>query len=293
MKELQLFLNYLTNEKRFSVHTIRAYRDDIVSFIKYAEANGQQILTLKSEHVRGWLVSFATQDFSPRTYKRKLSSVKSFYKFLYREGIVAFNPAEAVITPKQNHSLPEFFTPKEITNLFDYVIFPKTYDGIRDKTIIQFFYNTGIRLSELIQLKEVDVDFSLKQIKVLGKRNKERYIPISDDFLLDINCYIEERNKFFSNTSSSYLFLTVKGQRIYSRLVQRTIDKYLGQVTTSDKKHPHKIRHTFATHMLNNGADLNAVKELLGHANLAATEIYTHNTYEKLKSIYNQAHPRA
>lgn len=294
MNKLQLFIDYLTNEKRCSVHTIRAYRDDIASYNKFInDKMDVQVLHAKSEHVRAWLVTFANQKQSSRTYKRKLASVRAFYKFLMREGIALSNPTESILTPKQSKPLPEFFTSSEVGNLFDYVQFADTYEGIRDKTIISMFYNTGIRLSELVNLRNVDIDLSLKQIKVLGKRNKERFIPLSNVFILEINAYIEKRDEYFENYNQDYLFLTKKGEPIYARLVQRLINKYFGQVTTSDKKHPHKLRHTFATHMLNNGADLNAVKELLGHANLSATEIYTHNTYEKLKSIYNQAHPRA
>lgn len=294
MNELQLFLEYLTNEKRFSVHTIRAYRDDIASFGNHTHNEfGIQILHATSEHVRAWLVVFASQNLSPRTYKRKLASVKAFYKFLMREGFVSRNPADSVITPKLSKPLPEFFTNTEMDGMLDLGHFPKTYIGVRDKLIIQFFYNTGIRLSELVGLELRSIDFSLKHVKVVGKRNKERFIPLSDSFMYLIEGYLNERNAFFENTSSECLFLTEKGAPVYPRLIQRLVAKYLGQVTTSSKKHPHKLRHTFATHMLNNGADLNAIKELMGHANLSATEVYTHNTYEKLKSIYNQAHPRA
>lgn len=293
MKELQYFLDYLTNEKRFSVHTIRAYRDDIASFFQFIEVEGFSTTSIAADQVRFWLVSFANRKLSPRTYKRKLSSLRAYYKFLCREGYTAVNPTDGVITPKQKSALPGFFTNKEVDNLFEFVKFPDTFEGLRDEMIIETFYNTGMRLSELVGLTDANVDQSLKQIKVVGKRNKERFIPLSDAFLSKIIHYLKQRDLNFKDHNTSYVFLTAKGQKIYPRLVQRLIHKYLGQVTTSDKMHPHKLRHTFATHMLNNGADLNAVKELLGHANLAATEIYTHNTYEKLKSIYNQAHPRA
>jgi integrase/recombinase XerC len=294
MNALQVFIEYLTNEKRCSKHTICAYRADIVSFYSFLDDKSDaKVLSATSDEVRSWLLNFANQNLSPRSFKRKLSSLKAFYKFLMREEIIDKNPTETVLTPKYRNPLPEFFSSKEITNLFDYVTFIDNYEGIRDKLILNLFYVTGIRLSELVGMKMVDVDFSLKHIKVTGKRNKQRHIPVSESILNEIQHYLQYRNEVDSNESDNYLFLTIKGKPVYARLIQRLVNKYLGQVTTSDKKHPHKLRHTFATHMLNNGADLNAVKELLGHANLSATEIYTHNTYEKLKLIYNQAHPRA
>jgi integrase/recombinase XerC len=294
MKELQTFIEYLTNEKRFSVNTVRAYRDDIGSFYSFiGEHAGYPVIEASAEDVRAWLISFASKKLSPRTYKRKLSSLKAFYKFLLREGVVSKNPTETVLTPKHRNPLPDFFSEKELDNLFDYVVFSATYEGARDEIILNTFYYTGIRLSELINLKTADIDFSLKQIKVTGKRNKQRYIPVSDSYLKLLDSYLKKRADKVTANSMDCLVLTSKGKPAYPRLIQRIVNKYLSQVTTSNKKHPHKIRHSFATQMLNNGADLNAVKELLGHANLAATEVYTHNTYEKLKSIYKQAHPRA
>jgi integrase/recombinase XerC len=294
MNVLQEFINYLTNEKRFSVHTIRAYRDDIGSFFSFIEeSSGKSYVDISTDDVRLWLVGFAEAQLSPRTYKRKLSSLKAYYRFLLREGYVAKDPTGGVLTPKINNPLPEFFSDKELANLFDYVNFSDSYEGCRDRLVLSTFYATGIRLSELVKLKLSDVDLSLKQIKVTGKRNKQRYIPVSDTYLEDIAPYLIKREQVEVSGSDDFLFLTSKGRPVYPRLIQRMVDKYLGQVTSSNKKHPHKLRHTFATHMLNNGADLNAVKELLGHANLAATEVYTHNTYEKLKTIYKQAHPRA
>lgn len=294
MKALHQFIEYLTNEKRFSEHTIRAYREDIKSFYSFLDTElDDQVLKATNAKIRSWLLSFATQNLSPRTYKRKLSSLKSFYKFLIKQGLIMQNPSEGVITPKQSKPIPEFFSDKEMTNLFDYVVFTNDFIGVRDKLIFTIFYSTGMRLSELVNLSLDDVDFGLQQITVTGKRNKQRNIPVSNSLIADIKHYLAIRDEVVTKDSVSYLLLLKNGKPVYPRMVRRLVDSYLGQVTTSDKKNPHKLRHTFATHMLNSGADLNAVKELLGHANLAATEVYTHNTYEKLKNIYNQAHPRA
>jgi integrase/recombinase XerC len=293
MTLVQRFLDYITYEKRYSVHTVRAYTDDLASFIG-SVSTLNNLAQATSADIRSWLLELANNNISPRSYKRKLSSVKAFYKFLLKEKIVLKNPADSVIMPKHQNPIPEFYSTRETINLFDFVVFPNTYEGIRDKLILGIFYATGIRLSELVSLRVRDIDFSIKNISVTGKRNKQRNIPVSDNLLNAIRNYIIERNKLFEILpGSDYLFLTNKGEVIYPRLVQRMVEKYFSQVTTSEKTNPHKLRHTFATHMLNNGADLNAVKELLGHASLAATEVYTHNSYEKLKSVYKQAHPRA
>lgn len=294
MKVIQEFIDYITYEKRFSKHTISAYSADISSYLLFLNHNlKQNCLDAVSADVRAWVIDLAGKEISARTYKRKLSSVKAFYKFLVREGKLQRNPAEGVIVPKTQNSLPEFFNIKETENLFDFVSFNSDFQGVRDKLILYIFYFTGIRLSELVNLRINDIDFSLQQIRVTGKRNKQRHIPVNPFLLNEITDYLKIRDNEFHNNLQEFLFLTNKGDRIYNRFVQRMVSKYLSQITTSEKVHPHKLRHTFATHMLNNGADLNAVKELLGHSSLAATEVYTHNTYEKLKTIYKQAHPRA
>lgn len=293
MELLNRFIKYITYEKRYSAHTIRAYRDDINSFLSFLERIAvEDFLQVKDKDIRSWVIDLANSNISPRSYKRKLSSVKAFYKFLCHEGVITMNPSGGVIVPKHKAPLPEFLSSGETENLFEYVVFENSFQGKRDKLVLNVFYCTGMRLSELVNLKKQDVDFGLKQISVLGKRNKQRNIPVSDTLLKEIKEYFDLLNKEY-HSSFEYIFPTNKGKPPYSRFIQRLVAKYLGQVTTSEKTNPHKLRHTFATHMLNNGADLNAVKELLGHANLAATEIYTHNTYEKLKSVYKQAHPRA
>jgi integrase/recombinase XerC len=295
MEIVQRFLNYITHEKRYSPHTVRAYTDDIECFREFLEAQDKSnLLAVSTNDIRSWLIYLAGTNLSPRSYKRKLSSVKAFYKFLLHEGIIKQLPTEALIIPKHQNPLPEFYSPGEITSLFDNINFPDGFIGQRDKLIFQLFYLTGMRLSELVNLKIMDIDFGLQQIRVTGKRNKQRYIPLSKGTLESINNFLLEREKEFGRViPDSHIIIKENGEKVYPRLIQRMADKYFSQVTTSEKTNPHKLRHTFATHMLNNGADLNAVKELLGHASLAATEVYTHNTYEKLKSVYKQAHPRA
>ncbi|MBN1116366.1 MAG: tyrosine-type recombinase/integrase [Bacteroidales bacterium] len=288
------FLNYISNEKRYSAHTIRAYTDDIQAFFNFLGENCEtKSSTITPKDIRLWLIELANNNISPRSYKRKLSSLKTYFKFIVREGVMQNNPADMVIVPKYQNPLPDFLKSAEIQNLFDYLVFTNNFEGKRDKLILSLFYSTGIRLSELANLKIRDVDFSLQQISVIGKRNKQRNIPVTNKLLGEIREYLNYRKDEFENPDHSFVFVTSKGKPVYNRLIQRVVGKYLGQVTTSEKVHPHKLRHTFATHMLNNGADLNAVKELLGHSSLAATEVYTHNTYEKLKSVYKQAHPRA
>lgn len=295
MKITDLFFNYITHEKRYSPHTVKAYTSDIFSFCQSLGSNDDsRLLEVSSRDIRTWLIELAGTNLSPRSYKRKLSSVKAFYKFLLREGIIKKVPTDSIIVPKHQNPLPEFYSSGETTRLFENVVFPDGFVGFRDKLIIQLFYLTGIRLAELVNLRINDIDYSIQRVSVLGKRNKQRNIPLSISTLQLISSYLALREKDFGNVKNNdYLFIKQNGEKVYPRLIQRLVHKYLSQVTTSEKTNPHKLRHTFATHMLNNGADLNAVKELLGHANLAATEIYTHNTYEKLKSVYKQAHPRA
>lgn len=294
MKLIVEFLNYITYEKRLSSHTIRAYKDDLASFFQYLDISTDDgVLNVTGNDIRFWVLFLADSGISPRSYKRKLSSVKTFFKFLFQKGYINNNPISKILFPKFEKPLPNFFSEREIENLFNDGFFGKDFKGQRDKIILELFYFTGIRLSELVNLKILDVDFSLKQISVTGKRNKQRYIPVTNKLLEDIKMYLKIVEEQFGKTPNGFLVLSNKGGDPYPRMIQRSVEHSLSLVTTSEKKNPHKLRHTFATHLLNNGAELNAVKELLGHANLAATEIYTHNTYEKLKAVYKQAHPRA
>jgi integrase/recombinase XerC len=224
--------------------------------------------------------------------KRKTSTLRSFYKFLLREGLVTKNPTELVMVPRSGKKLPEFVQEKEMNKLLDTSFFTEDFNGQRDKAILSLFYGTGMRLSELRGIKMADLRLQEQIVKVLGKRNKERLIPFPSEIKVDIVNYIGLRNELFGD-SNSYLFVTDKGEQVYEKLIYRVVRKYLSLVTSMEKRSPHILRHTYATHLLNRGADLNAIKELLGHASLAATQVYTHTSFEKLKKIYNQAHPHA
>jgi integrase/recombinase XerC len=243
--------------------------------------------------IRSWIVELMETGNAARTTRRKISALKSYFRYLLKEGIVASNPVSKVLTPKSDKKLPVFIHEKQMDHLLDDIEFGDDFKGLRNRLIIETFYNTGARLSELINLRLADVDFSQQTMKVLGKRNKERIIPMSRSFSDILEKYAQAREVFFSGDNSGWLFLTDAGKKLYPRMVYRVVTRFLSMVTTSDRKSPHVLRHTFATHLLNQGADLNAIKELLGHANLSATEVYTHSTFEKLKSVYKQAHPRA
>lgn len=290
-----LFLKYLQFEKRFSENTIKSYENDLNQFSDFIEMEFKEteLHLINEKIVRAWIVSLMEKDFSTLSINRKISTLKTFFKFLLREGHVKINPMDKVITPRNSKKLPAFVEEKQISNLLDDYSFGNDFKGIRNKTIVEMFYNTGMRLSELINLRSIDLDIKNGTLKVLGKRNKERILPLHPSFINSLNFYIESRDKEFIKLDHDYFFVTDKGNKLYEKFVYRIVNRYLNMVTTIEKKSPHILRHTFATHLLNRGADLNAIKELLGHANLAATQVYTHNTFEKLKTIYKQAHPRA
>jgi integrase/recombinase XerC len=289
----QRFLAYLQYEKRYSSHTVTAYRTDLDQFFEYLsnQYNTTDILEATHPMIRSWLAGKMEQGVTARSVTRKLTTLKSFYKYLLREGVMEVNPMQKIMSPKISRRLPVFIEKDKMELLLDHIDFGADYPGIRNKLILELFYSTGMRLSELVNLKETDLDFHHDTIKVLGKRNKERLIPFCNKLESLIKLYLEEKMKAFGQTNG--LFLTDKGNPIYARMVYRIVTGYLGEVTTLEKKSPHVLRHTFATHLLNNGAELNAVKDLLGHANLSATQVYTHNTIDKLKRIYKQAHPKA
>jgi len=255
--------------------------------------SGTQIHQANDKIIRSWIVSLMEKDLSALSVNRKISTLKSYFKFLLREGYVNANPMDKISSPKASKKLPLFIEEKQINNLIDDYSFGNDFLGVRNKTIIEMFYNTGIRLAELINLENNSVDLYNNTVKVLGKRNKERIIPFNATFVDSLKEYIQLRDKEFKNLAHDYFFVTDKGNKLYQKFVYRIVNKYLTLVTTIEKKSPHILRHTFATHLLNRGADLNAIKELLGHANLSATQVYTHNTFKKLKTIYKQAHPRA
>lgn len=287
------FLKYLSFEKRYSNHTTLAYRKDLEQFQEFLETEFEITDLSHASHpaLRGWIVSLVDQGITSRSVNRKIATLKSFYKFLMQRELVTQNPASRLKPLKVEKSLPSFVRESEMTVLLDQIQYSGDFFGRRDQLILEMLYATGIRLSELIGLKEQDINVFQKTIKVLGKRNKERLIPISDFIVKTIDIYLKARNQEFGKCE--YLLVTDSGEKLYPMMVYRTVKKYLELVTTITKKSPHVLRHTFATHLLNKGAELNAVKDLLGHTSLAATQVYTHNSMEKLKSVFDQAHPKA
>ncbi len=315
--EKEKFLAYLQFEKRYSPHTITAYRNDLDGFFHFLESMYEikSIQTVGHSEIRSWLVYLmegseksATSGETPdlhkqvavnsRSVNRKLSTLKSFYRFLLKEGLVTENPMRKIISPKTAKRLPIFVEKEKMDILLRDAGTTDGFPGLRNQVILEMLYNTGMRLSELIHLKDQDIDFSGQTIKVLGKRNKERLIPFSRKFGLLLRTYLKEKSAYFDKEAPqpehlSFLFITDHGSPVYPKFVYRLVRSRLSEVTTLQKRSPHVLRHTFATHLLNNGAELNAVKELLGHASLSATQVYTHNTIEKLKKVYKQAHPKA
>lgn len=294
--KIDQFLQYIEFEKRYSQHTVQSYRRDLLQFEEYLDVVYQtsSFKDVNDQMVRSWLADFMEEGLASKTINRKLSTLKSFYRFLSREEYISINPVTKIQGPKLKKRLPVFIKESNMEQLFSHEIDYSDFEQVRNLLIMELFYATGIRRAELMSLTIQNVNLYEKQIKVLGKRNKERIIPIGDDILKLFDIYVELREKCLSvENESDFVFLTKKGKKIYPKLVYRVVNSYLSTVSTQDKKSPHVLRHTFATHMLNNGADLNAVKEILGHASLAATQIYTHNTIEKLKKIYQQAHPKA
>jgi len=294
MQHLGHFLNFIKYEKRYSDHTVTAYEKDLDQFISFGNEMVEDFSLVEADHhlIRQWVISLMDQGISVVSVKRKTSTLRSLYKFLLREGIITKNPTELVMVPRSGKKLPEFVQEKEMNKLLDTSYFTEDFTGLRDKAILSLFYGTGMRLSELKGIRMSDLHLQEQTVKVLGKRNKERLIPFPKEIRIDLTNYIQARNELFGETNS-YLFVTEKGEQVYDKLLYRIVRKYLSLVTTMEKRSPHILRHTYATHLLNRGADLNAIKELLGHASLAATQVYTHTTFEKLKKIYNQAHPRA
>jgi integrase/recombinase XerC len=290
------FLSYLQFEKRYSSHTITAYEEDLQQFFTYLrEQFGMQEPALKeiaSSFVRSWLASLKEAKNSAKTINRKISSLKSFFKYHLRTGELEQSPMTTIVSPKIPKRLPVYVEQKDTDTLFQHVEFPDTWNGRTDRLILAIFYNTGMRRSELVNLKESQVNTAANTIKVLGKGNKERVIPVNPVLITEINEYIALK-RTIESPDRVYLLINEKGKQVHVQYVYNAVKSYLSLVTTVDKKSPHVLRHTFATHLTNNGADLNAVKELLGHSSLAATQIYTHNTIEKLKDVYKKAHPKA
>ena len=295
MNHKESFLQFLLSGKRYSPHTVRSYRIDLDQFFTFLSENDMPsgVNDITSHQIRAWIVNLMDSDISPVTVHRKISCLRRFYRYLRKEGIVQTDPLEKVVLPKQKKRLPVFVGKEELDNLLDAVDFGEDFKGLRNRTIIEMLYFTGMRRAELTGIRYDDVNLPDATVKVTGKRNKQRIIPLAKPFISRLREYIQARNEIVSGTENSWFFITDKGNKLYDKYVYNIVKGYLSMVTTIEKKSPHILRHTFATHMLNRGADLNAIKEFLGHANLSATQVYTHNTFEKLKRIYKQAHPRA
>ena len=289
------FLKYISFEKRYSQHTVNSYQHDLNQFSEYLSNNFQTLNLQESTQlmVRSWILSLMDSGIAPKSVNRKIASVRSYFKFLLKREVIEKDPTAKVKLLKTPKQLPNFVDETELVDLLDRVQFSNDFEGWRKRLILELLYGTGIRLSELIGLLEVNIDFSQKTIKVLGKRNKERIIPISDSLNSIIAQYKNFKKSSAELNHSSFLIVNNKGGKAYPMMVQRVVKSYLDGLSSVDKKSPHVLRHTFATHLLNKGADLNAVKDLLGHTSLAATQVYTHNSLDKLKSVFDQAHPKA
>jgi len=293
MTRIDDFLKYLQAEKRYAVHTIKAYKNDLNQFHAFCQETDREGMDLHFRVIRSWVVSLMDSGYSSRTVHRKLTSLSTYCSYLIKEGQLDSNPVERVLKPKLNKRVPAFVEEGKMDLLLDEYDFGEGFTGTRNRLVLDMLYQTGMRRSELIGLKTGSINREGKSVKVMGKRGKERIIPVGDELLASVEKYMVVRSEVMADKAGNSLIVTEKGGAAYDKLVYRIVNNYLSMVTTLDKKSPHVLRHTFATHMLNRGADLNAIKELLGHANLSATQVYTHNTYKKLKSIYNQAHPRA
>jgi len=295
MSHKESFLQYLQIEKRYSLHTVRSYLNDLDQFYSFLSSLGlpEDPVPVTSYDIRAWIVSMLDNNYSAISVHRKISCLRVFYRYLRKEGVIKSDPLEKVVLPKRKKSLPVFIEEEALTQLLDNFSFGDGFTGIKNRTIIELLYLTGMRRSELIGLRDNDLDLSEGTVKVTGKRNKQRIIPLVKPFIKRLEEYVKVRSESIRTENNGWFFITDKGNKLYDKYVYNTVNSYLAMVTTIEKKSPHVLRHTFATHMLNRGADLNSIKELLGHANLSATQIYTHNTFEKLKKVYKQAHPRA
>ncbi|GJM33830.1 MAG: tyrosine recombinase XerC [Saprospiraceae bacterium] len=289
------FLQFIQYEKHFSPHTIQAYRNDLAQFLLFLKEKLEFTSLEKVTHhqIRSWVVDLMGQEMSTRTIRRKLSTLKTYFHFLQKRGFLNHNPMLKVNTPKVSKRLPAVVKMEALDTLFDRLNFGNDFKGTRDRLILEMLYNTGLRRSELMHLKIEDIDFPQRQIKVMGKGSKERLVPFGPDLNKTIEAYLVQRTTGFPEHSKAHLLLTDQGKPAYPKLIYNIVKRHLSLVTTVEQRSPHVLRHSFATHLSENGADLNAIKTLLGHSNLAATQIYTHNSIEKLKKVYLQAHPKA
>ena len=291
---LEQFLSYLKVERRYSDHTLTSYRTDVSQFMEFIgeEYEVDELMVVRTVMIRDWVMRLMEQGISPRSVNRKLSSLKTLFKWLRKNGRIDSDPSAKIKGPKTPRHLHETVQKDALDQLFDLSDSPGTFSELRDRTVVLFLYSTGVRLSELIGLCDQDVDHATTSVKVLGKRRKERIIPLTSEIMGQMSIYMKLRNETFSRSDFDSFFVTDKGNKCYSKLVYRIVNRYISLVSSVQQKSPHVLRHSFATHMLEAGADLNAIKELLGHANLSATQVYTHNSVEQLKQVYKQAHPR-
>ena len=288
---IESFLKYLKFEKRFSRHTLVSYQTDLKQFKEFLSTFDSTPEAATHIDVRAWIVSLVENQINARSINRKIATLRSFYKFLLKREIITTDPSSRIKVLKTAKRLPQFVKQSELNILLDQFDFKNSLNGWRDKVMLEVLYGTGIRLSELVNLEVKDIDLNKQTIKVLGKRNKERVIPFSNGLKVVILDYMKAKEGLI--TKNDFFLITNKGEKVYPEFVYRIIKKYLKNYTSADKTSPHVLRHTFATHLLNKGADLNAVKDLLGHSSLAATQVYTHNSMEKLKKVFDQAHPKA
>lgn len=293
--KVRLFLEYLQFEKRFSQHTVIAYKTDLEQFFAFliSQYDSPPLSAITVGFVRSWLAEMRSEEITPKSLNRKISTLKSFFKYQVKAGEIQQSPMTTIVSPKVGKRLPSFVAQNDMETLQQYVEFPDTWKGQTDQLLLRLFYATGMRLSELINLAENQVDYANSQVKVSGKGNKERIIPVSKDLSGQLMGYMQNKKRLKAETVCTNFFINEKGKPLYAKYVYNVVKANLSLVTTLKKKSPHVLRHTFATHLTNNGADLNAVKELLGHSSLAATQIYTHNTIDKLKDIHKKAHPKA
>lgn len=295
---IETFITYLGKEKRYSKHTCKSYLSDLQQFVLYCQLqyDDSNIDGASTEIIRSYIVWLMDKHYSARSIHRKIISLRQYYKYLIKAGVIQSNPAQGIPLPKIPQRIPVYVNEDSMKSIgsADGQQDIENYEAIRNEAIIEMLYVTGMRLSELIHLKIADINFEAMNIKVMGKRSKERLIPMGQKLAEHLQQYLDYRQRFkFENSPDSWLFLTRKGQIMYPLLVYRIVNKFLSEVTTLEKRSPHILRHSFATHLLNAGADMNAIKELLGHSSLASTQIYTHSDFETLKKIYQKTHPKA